>query len=102
MTTPKADNFAEKQVEIVHEEGLHMRPAMQFVDCANNFQSKISIQKAEQVVDGKSIMQLTMLAATKGTQLIIQAEGSDALEAVAALAKVLKDGSEDKDKASGK
>ncbi|MCP4709003.1 MAG: HPr family phosphocarrier protein [Planctomycetes bacterium] len=93
MAEPKADNFAEKHVEILHEEGLHMRPAMQFVDCANNFQSKISIHKAEQVVDGKSIMQLTMLAATKGTQLIIQAEGNDAIEAVEALAKVLKDGS---------
>ena len=79
-----------------------MRPAMQFVDCANHFQSKISIQKAEQVVDGKSIMQLSMLAATKGTQLIIQAEGRDAKEAVEALAKVLEDGSEDEDKASGK
>jgi len=79
-----------------------MRPAMQFVDCANNFESKISIRKAEQVVDGKSIMQLTMLAATKGTQLIIQAEGRDAHEAVEALAKVLENGSEDADKASGK
>ena len=95
MTSPKADNFAEKQVEILHEEGLHMRPAMQFVDCANNYKSKISIHKAELVVDGKSIMQLTMLAATKGTQLIIQARGSDAFEAVEALVKVLEDGPSD-------
>ena len=93
MTAAQADNFAEKQVEILHEEGLHMRPAMQLVDCANQFKSKISIHKAAQVVDGKSIMQLTMLAATKGTQLIIQAHGSDAFEAVEALAKVLADGS---------
>jgi len=98
MTSPKADNFAEKQVEILHEEGLHMRPAMQFVDCANNYKSKISIHKAGQVVDGKSIMQLTMLAATQGTQLIIQAEGSDAFEAVEALVKVLEDGSKDENK----
>ncbi len=100
MAASQAKNFAEKHVEIIHEEGLHMRPAMQLVDCANHFQSKISIHKAEQVVDGKSIMQLTMLAATKGTQLIIQAEGSDAEEAVEALAKVLENGSKDENSAS--
>jgi len=78
-----------------------MRPAMQFVDCANNFHSKISLQKAGQVVDGKSIMQLTMLAATKGTQLVIQARGRDAFEAVEALAQVLADGSKDENSGLG-
>lgn len=70
-----------------------MRPAMQFVDCANRFRSQVTVSKAEQTVDGKSIMQMTMLAATAGTRLVIRARGHDAQEAVAALAAVLENGS---------
>ena len=66
-----------------------MRPAMQFVDCANGFTARISVCKGAQCVDGKSIMQMTMLAATKGTQLKISAIGADAEQAVVALAKLL-------------
>jgi len=65
--------------------GLHARPAMSFVDIANGFDSEIHVHKGEQAVDGKSIMQMMMLAATEGTELRVVAEGSDAEEAVAAL-----------------
>lgn len=79
----------ERTVEVSHEEGLHMRPAMQFVDCANGFSCQVSVYKGDQCVDGKSIMQMTMLAASKGTSLRIVAEGSDADDAVEALVKVI-------------
>ena len=82
-------NIAEKIVEIHNEEGLHMRPAMKFVDCANSFESKITVSKGPLVVDGKSIMQVTTLVAGKGTQLKINAAGSDAREAVDALAALI-------------
>jgi len=82
-------------VEIRNPEGLHMRPAMQFVDCANGFHSQISIQKDSQRVDGKSIMQVTMLAATKGTKLKIIAEGEDASQAIEALATLIENESFD-------
>ena len=72
-----------------------MRPAMQFVDCATNFQSSISVCKNDYCVDGKSIMEITMLAAGKGTQLRIRAEGNDAAEAVAALAQLIEDETSD-------
>ena len=84
------NSTAERIVEVTHKDGLHMRPAMQFVDCANGFESKINVYKEKQCVDGKSIMQMTMLAATKGTALRIVAEGHDAHEAVDSLSKVLK------------
>jgi phosphocarrier protein HPr len=75
----------ELQVEIKNADGLHMRPAMQFVDVANRFECDISVSNGENTVDGKSIMQMSMLAATCGTKLRIRAEGGDAEEAVDAL-----------------
>jgi phosphocarrier protein HPr len=75
----------ETEVEIRNPEGLHMRPAMQFVDVANGFDSDISVSNQETTVDAKSIMQMTMLAATCGTKLKIQARGTDARQAIEAL-----------------
>lgn len=80
---------ASTQVTIINKLGLHARPAMSFVDTANGFKSDIKVTKDGQVVDGKSIMQLMMLAATAGTKLKIDAEGPDADEAVAALVKLV-------------
>jgi len=72
-------------VQINNRLGLHARPAMTFVDIANSFASDIHVRKGEQVVDAKSIMQLMMLAAGKGTQLQIEATGPDASEAIESL-----------------
>lgn len=80
---------ASTQVTIINKLGLHARPAMSFVDTASGFKSDIKVTKDGQVVDGKSIMQLMMLAATAGTKLKIDAEGPDADEAVAALVKLV-------------
>ena len=71
----------ETTVEIKNADGLHMRPAMQFVDVASRFVCDISVSNNENTVDGKSIMQMTMLAASCGTRLKIKAEGPDAQEA---------------------
>ena len=75
----------EAQVEIKNADGLHMRPAMLFVDVASRFQCEITVSNVENNVDGKSIMQMSMLAATCGTKLKIRAEGADAAQAVKAL-----------------
>ncbi len=80
---------ASSQVTIINKLGLHARPAMSFVDAASGFKSDIKITKDGQVVDGKSIMQLMMLAATAGSELHIEAEGPDAEAAVAALTKLV-------------
>ena len=75
----------EAVVEIKNADGLHMRPAMQFFDTASQFDSEISVSNSETQVDGKSIMQMTMLAATHGTKLQIKAQGLDAEDAINAL-----------------
>jgi len=82
------NGLCETSVEIKNADGLHMRPAMQFVDIANQFQADISVSNDKNTVDGKSIMQMSMLAATCGTKLKITAQGSDAEQAIHAL-KVL-------------
>ena len=73
---------AKARVVILNRLGMHARPAMTFVDLAGTFASNIRVQKGEQIVDGKSIMQMMVLAATQGTELDILAEGLDAETAV--------------------
>ena len=82
---------AETSVEIKNAEGLHMRPAMQFVDVASQFECDITVSNDENSVDGKSIMQMSMLAATCGTKLKIKAEGADAKEATNALKQLVEE-----------
>jgi phosphocarrier protein HPr len=65
--------------------GLHARPAMAFVDLANGFAADIQVRKGDQAVDGKSIMQMMMLAATEGTELLVTATGPDAPAALTAI-----------------
>jgi phosphocarrier protein HPr len=79
----------DRQVTIQNKLGLHARPAMQFVDVANGFQCSVKVWKGDQMVDGKSIMQMMMLAATAGTPLKIVAEGEDAAGALDALEKLI-------------
>jgi len=81
----------ETELEIKNAEGLHMRPAMQFVDIANRFDSEITVSNGETNVDAKSIMQISMLAATCGTKLKVKAEGADAREAVDALRELVEE-----------
>jgi phosphocarrier protein HPr len=81
----------EATVEIRNAEGLHMRPAMQFVDVANRFNCDITVSNSENMVDGKSIMQMSMLAATCGTRLQIKAEGQDAEKAIDALRELVEE-----------
>jgi phosphocarrier protein HPr len=78
-------SVCETLLEIKNPDGLHMRPAMQFVDLASQFDSDIQVRNADIEVDGKSIMQMSMLAATCGTRLTLRASGVDAEQALEAL-----------------
>jgi phosphocarrier protein HPr len=79
-------------VTVVNRLGLHARPAMSFVDLASTFPCSIRVSKGDTEVDGKSIMQMMMLAASKGSQLSITAEGEGADRACAALRKLVDGG----------
>jgi phosphocarrier protein HPr len=82
---------ASKEIIVQNSLGLHARPAMQFVDLANQFKSDIKVSKGGEEpaeADGKSVMQMIILAATQGTPLTIEATGEDAEDAVAKLAQL--------------
>jgi phosphocarrier protein HPr len=81
----------EADVEIKNEQGLHMRPAMQFVDIANRYKSTITVSNGQTKVDGKSIMEISMLAATCGSRLKIRIEGPDAADAMQALRELVEE-----------
>ena len=83
------ENISEIEVEIRNADGLHMRPAMQFVDLASKFAADIKVTNGDTSVDAKSIMHMTMLAATCGTKLSVRAEGSDARQATDALRELV-------------
>ena len=83
--------MCEIEVEIKNADGLHMRPAMQFVDLASRFDSEIEVSNKDTSVDAKSIMQMTMLAATYGTKLKIRACGDDAGQAADALRELVEE-----------
>jgi phosphotransferase system HPr (HPr) family protein len=84
-----ARSALETTVEVKNPEGLHMRPAMQFVDKASQFRSLITVRNGDTEVDAKSIMQMSMLAATCGTKLVIRAEGDDAETAIRTLQELV-------------
>jgi len=69
-------------ITIQNRLGLHARPAMALVDAANRFESSVNLHKGGQTVDGKSIMQVMLLAATQGTNIDVEATGPDAQAAV--------------------
>ncbi len=82
---------ASREIIVENSLGLHARPAMQFVDLANQFQSNIKVIKGGDEpaeADGKSVMQMIILAATQGTPLVIEAEGDDAAVALDKLAEL--------------
>ena len=73
------------QITIINKLGLHARAAAKFVSCAAAFSSSIRTGKDGELVDGKSIMSIMMLAAGKGTVLDLQIDGSDEAAALEAL-----------------
>ena len=76
---------ASRVVVVSNKLGLHARPAMEFVDVANRFSSRVTVSKGGPdacEADGKSVMQMITLEATEGTELKIDADGEDAEAAV--------------------
>jgi len=79
-----------RDVELVNVLGMHMRPARQFSETASRYPCRITVSAGGQQVNGKSIMEMMLLAATRGTVLTLDAEGEQAeacLEALTALVR---------------
>lgn len=81
-----------RAVVIVNSEGLHARPADMLARTALRFRSQIQVQCRSERVDAKSTLNLLILGATQGTEIIIEADGDDAEEAVETLAALVAGG----------
>jgi len=91
MGTIGAGDVAELKVVIQNELGLHARAATKLVQTASKFPCEITVAKENHEVNGKSIMGVLMLVASKGTAVTLRARGERAQEAVAALAALIDD-----------
>lgn len=78
-----------EQVHIINRLGLHARAAASFVKLASSFDSDIFLVYGEQSVNGKSIMGIMMLAASQGTEMLIEVDGTDEREATSALVELI-------------
>lgn len=77
------------KTQIINKLGLHARAAAKLVAVTTAFSSKIRIRKGGKEVDGKSIISILMLAASQGSELIIEAEGADEQAAMEAIINLI-------------
>lgn len=84
--------MSRREVRISNRLGLHARAAARFVQTANRFRSKVTLTRDGRTMDGKSILGILLLAAAKGAELVVAAEGEDEQAAVEALAALVSGG----------
>ena len=89
------DQRMERVVEVVNVLGFHARPAAEFVRLAGKFGGDLWLEKDGLEVNAKSIMGVLMLAAEKGSRLMIRAQGDDAEEALRVLVELVARGFEE-------
>ncbi|MFX4219749.1 MAG: HPr family phosphocarrier protein [Thalassobaculum sp.] len=87
--TETAMSIEERKLLITNKRGLHARAAAKFVKCAGAFDAEVWVEKDGQSVSGRSIMGLMMLAAAPGCSILVRATGSDAEEAMEAIAHLV-------------
>jgi len=79
-----------KKLVVPNELGLHARPASLLVRLTQQFRSEITIRKGSEEVNGKSVIEVLMLASEKGQELTFTARGDDAAEALAAIEELFR------------
>jgi phosphocarrier protein len=82
---------AEKTIKIQNELGLHARAATKLVQLASKYPCELTITKDGHEVNGKSIMGVLMLVASKGTTVTLRARGDKAQESIDAIAALIDD-----------
>jgi phosphocarrier protein len=78
-----------QDVQIINRLGLHARAAAQLVRVATQFQASVTLKKGPQQANAKTIMEVLMLAATKGTTIAVETHGSDEEAALAAVLELI-------------
>jgi len=78
-----------QKVMLVNKLGLHARASAKLVSLASEFDSEITLQRNGQQINAKSIMGLMMLAAAKGAEIELCADGKDEKKAIEALSELI-------------
>ena len=84
--------MVERTVMVVNTLGLHARAAAKFVHLASRYEARIRVSRHGREMDGKSIMGLLLLAASRGSNVTIAADGADEADALAALVSLVQSG----------
>lgn len=79
------------EVEIINKLGLHARASAKLSQLAGKFESEVWLARNNRRVNAKSIMGVMMLAATRGTRIVIETNGPDESRAMAALTDLVND-----------
>ena len=80
------------EAQVVNRLGLHARPSARLTATASKFKSEVWLSKGSRRINAKSIMGVMMLAAARGSTLVIEADGVDEHEAVEALRQLIASG----------
>jgi len=81
-----------RTVTVCNQLGMHARAAARFVHAASTFQARVRVERGAHVMDGKSIMGVLLLAAARGSDITISAEGTDEVAALDALCQLVESG----------
>jgi len=79
----------QQEVEIINRLGLHARASAKLTQVAGRFKSQVWVSRSGRRVNAKSIMGVMMLAAAKGSTLVVETEGPDEQEALAAVTRLI-------------
>ncbi len=79
----------QQEVEIINKLGLHARASAKLTEVAGRFKSSVWVSRNGRRVNAKSIMGVMMLAAAKGSTLLVETEGPDEQEALAAVTRLI-------------
>lgn len=80
---------AERVLKIINEKGLHARASAKFVEVVEQFDAEAEVEKDGMSVSGDSIMGLLMLAASRGTEIVVRTDGAQAEALMSALAELI-------------
>lgn len=83
-------SVSQREFVVLNKQGIHARPAAQFVKIANRFSCNVFVEKDGERINGKSIMGLMMLAAGPGSKLTVLCEGEDSSQALSEIEDLIK------------
>ncbi|MFA7567112.1 MAG: HPr family phosphocarrier protein [Alkalispirochaeta sp.] len=82
----------QKNLSVLNEEGLHTRPANEFVRIVKGFEAVVTLTKGEREVPGKSLLKIMKLGIVTGDEVTITCDGSDEEAAMEALVRLVQPG----------